>query len=263
MMAAGSGIVIPSAPSVVPTLRPAHYHSITEHQRSEPFELQVARGLVGGHSLVNIFGYQAAIGTTSICVWENAAPYVFPESPVQLILVSTSAADTGISKFITGLDDNYEPISETVVINGTTPVTTVNQYLRINNVRTTSGNAVGTVTLTNGGITYAKLLPGTGQTQMSQYTVPAGHTFYLNRVDTFTQLSGGSNNFCTYDVLAMLENGTKYSVLQAPFTQRYEARRIVPFPYAEKTSLQWHASTDSSTAAVGMVIEGILIKNTI
>jgi hypothetical protein len=262
MMPTGSGIVV-SAFSGGPTLRPAHYHSITEHQRSEPFELQVARGLVAGHSLVNIFGYQAAVGTTSICVWENAAPYVTPDGPVQLILVSTSNADTGISKLITGLDANYEPVSETVVINGTTPVTTVNQYLRINNVRTTSGNAVGTVTLTNGGITYAKLLPGTGQTQMSQYTVPAGHTFHLNRVDVFTQLSGGSNNFCTYDVQATLENGTKYSVLQAPFTQRYEARRMVPFPYAEMTSLQWHAKTNSSTAAVGMVIEGILIKNTI
>lgn len=263
MMAAGSGIVIPSAPSGGSPLRPRHYQSITEHQRSEPFELQVARGLVAGHSLVNIFGYQEAVGTTSICVWENAAPFVFPEGPVQLILVSTSAFDIGISLLVTGLDANYEPMSETVVINGTTPVTTVDQYLRINNVRATSGNAVGTVTLTNGGITYAKILPGTGQTQMAQYTVPAGHTFYLNRVDAFSQPAGGSNNFCTYDVLATLENGTKYSVLQAPFTQRYEARRVAPFPYGEMTSLQWHAQTSSSTSAVGMVIEGILIKNTI
>jgi hypothetical protein len=244
------------------TVRSPHYQSITEHQRSEPFELQVARGLVAGHSLVNIFGYQVAVGTTSICVWENAAAYVYPASAVHMTMVSTSAADTGITKFITGLDENYEPISESIVLTGTTPVTTVNSYLRINNVRTTAGNAVGTVTLINGGITYAKILPSVGQTQMSQYTVPAGHTFYLNRVDAFSEASGGSNAFCTYDVKATLPNGVVLSILTAPFTQRYEARRVVPFPYAEETSLQWRAKA-SSSAAVGLVIEGILIKNTI
>jgi hypothetical protein len=238
-----------------------HYQSIGELSRSENFELQVARGLVGGHSLVNIFGYQAAIGTTSICVWENATAYVYPSSAVKMTMVSTSATDVGITKFISGLDINYNPISESINVNGTTPVTTVNNYFRINNVRTTAGNAVGTVTFANGGVTYAKILPDVGQTQMSQYTVPAGYTFYLTRVDAFSQLGGGSSNFCKYDVQAQFPNGVILSILQAPFTQRYEARRVVPFPYAEKTSLQWHANANSQTAAVGIVIEGILVKN--
>jgi hypothetical protein len=236
--------------------------SITQYERTEAFELQVARGMVAGHSLVNIFGYQSAVSTTSICVWENPVAYVYPVAAVPMTMVSTSAADTGITKFITGLDINYNLISETIVVNGTTPVVTVNSYFRINNVRTLAGNAVGTITFVNGGITYAKILPDVGQTQMAQYTVPAGYTFYLTRVDVFSQLSGGSNNFCIYDVRAQFPNGVILSILQSPFTQRYEARRVVPFPYAEKTSLQWHAKTNASTAAVGVVIEGILIKNT-
>jgi hypothetical protein len=235
--------------------------SITLYERTEPFELQVARGLITGHSLVNIFGYQAAVGTTSICVWENPVAYVYPATAVPMTIVSTSAADVGITKFISGLDINYEPISESIVINGTTPVVTANNYFRINNARTTIGNAIGTVTFNNNGITYAKILPNVGQTQMAQYTVPAGYTFYLTRVDVFSQLSGGSNNYCTYDVRAQLPNGVILSILQSPFTQRYEARRVVPFPYAEKTSLQWHSNANAQTAAVGVVIEGILIKN--
>lgn len=238
-----------------------HYQSIGELSRSEDLALQIARGLVAGHSLVNIFGYQSAVGTTSICVWENAATYVYPGSAVTMSLVSASASDTAVTLLITGLDSNYNLLTESITLNGTTPVTTANNYLRINNVRTTAGNAAGVITVSNAGTTYAKILAGAGQTQMAQYTVPAGHTFYLTRVDVFTQLSGGSGNFCTYDVRAQLPNGVILSILQSPFTERYEARRVVPFPYAEKTSLQWHANSHSSTAAVGVVIEGILVKN--
>ena len=236
--------------------------SISLYERTEDFNLQASRGLIDGHSLINIFGYQPLVDGTSVCIWENPTPYIFPTVAVNMSMVSTSAADINIAKFITGLDANYNPISETLLTNGLTPVITANQYLRINNVRTTSGNAVGTVTLTNGGITYAKILPGVGQTQMSQYTVPAGYTFYLARVDAFSQVSGGSNNYCTYNVQAVLANGTAYSVLQAPFTSNYNARRIYPFAYNEKTSLQWRATAFAQTASVAMVIEGVLIKNT-
>lgn len=235
--------------------------SITLYERTEDFNLQVSRGLIDGHSLVNIFGYQPLVDGTSVCIWENPTPYIYSSIAETLSVVSTSAADVGIAKFISGLDANYNLISETVITNGLTPVLTQNQYLRVNNARTTAGNAVGTVTFTGGGITYAKILPSIGQTQMSQYTVPAGYTFYLARVDAFSQMSGGSNNYCTYNVQALLANGTAYSVLQAPFTANYNARRVYPFAYAEKTSLQWRATAFAQTAAVAMVIEGVLIKN--
>lgn len=236
--------------------------SQTQFGKTEPFDLQVARGQVPRHSLVNVFGYQPLVDGTSICIWENTTPYLFPPAAVKMSMVSTNTADTAVVKLITGLDANYEQISELLTVNGTTPVITANDYLRINNVRTVAGNAVGTVTFTNNGVTYAKILPGVGQTQMSQYTVPAGHTFYLTRVDAFSQVAGGTNNYCTYNVVAVLANGVSYSVLQAPFTANYNARRIVPFPYYEKTSLQWRATVAQQTASVAMVIEGILIKNT-
>jgi len=238
-----------------------HYQSIGELSRSEDLALQIARGLVGGHSLVNIFGYQGSIATTSICVWENATAYVYPGSAVPMSLVSASASDTAVTLLITGLDANYNVLTESITLNGTTPVTTANNYLRINNVRTTAGNAAGAITVSNAGTTYAKILAGAGQTQMAQYTVPAGYTFYLTRVDVFSNNSGGSGNYCVYDVRAQSANGVILSILQSPFSDRYEARRVVPFPYTEKTSLQWHANTNLSTASVGVVIEGILVKN--
>ena len=230
--------------------------------------LAIAKGEVNGYSVLNIFGYQSTVGTSDICIWENAAPYVFPTSAVIMTVVSTSAVDdTGTAKvLITGLDANHDVLTEVVNLDGTTPVTTVNAFLHINNVRLIEAGAgqksnVGTITVTNNGTTYAKILPSVGQTQMSQYTVPAGYSFYLTRVNSYAQQDGGSGNFNTYSVVA--SNSVSYTVLQSPYFQSYEAMRVGPFKYAEKTSIQWRSRTHTNTSAVGMVIEGFLVKNTI
>ena len=45
--------------------------SITQVGTSEPFELQVSRGQIPGHSVRNLFGTNPAIGTTFVTPWEN------------------------------------------------------------------------------------------------------------------------------------------------------------------------------------------------
>jgi hypothetical protein len=89
---------------------------------------------------------------------------------------------------ISGLDVNYEPITESVALNGTTIVTTTQSFWRINKATTTAGNAVGNVTFTRGATVIAKINTGLGQTQMSVYTVPAGYTLYL----TYFQADGNT-----------------------------------------------------------------------
>jgi hypothetical protein len=230
--------------------------------------LAIAKGEVNGYSVLNVFGYQSSVGTSDICVWENAAPYVSPTSAVTMSVVSTSATDTGTAQvLISGLDANHDAITEVVTLNGTTSVTTTNAFLHINNVRlitAASGQLtnVGTITVTNNGTTYAKILPSIGQTQMSQYTVPNGYSFYLTRVNSYAQQNGKADNFNTYSVVVS-NTSTSYTILQAPYFDIYEAMRVGPFKYAEKTSIQWRSRTHTSTSAVGMVIEGFLVKNTI
>jgi hypothetical protein len=237
------------------------YPSRTEDDRSEPFELQVARGLIKGHSLVNVFGYQSEVNSVFVPVWENATVYTYPLAATTMQIVSSSASDTAVSVRILGLNADYEPITEVITLNGTTPVSTIGSYFRINNLVTVSGNAVGTMTLSAGGVTYAKINAGVGRSQMSLYSVPAGYSFFLNRVDLFSNLSGGSGNHCLYRVQTDYPNGVNIDILQTPFTDRYEARRVVPFPYLEKTDIQWQAKAFQQTAEIGVVIEGILIRN--
>lgn len=240
-----------------------NFPSRTEDNRTEAFELQVARGHVIGHSLVNLFGSQDTVGTTFIPIWENATAYVYPVAATQMSIVSSSASDTAVAVRIFGLDANYQPITELITITGTTPKTTAGSYLRINSMITVNGNAVGNITLSGDGNTYAKIIAGSGRTQMSMYTVPAGYTLYLTRVDFFSSIGGGSNNHCVYRVKSVSFSGVELTVLSAPFVERYEARRVVPFPYTEKTDVQWQAKAAANTAEIGAVIEGILIQNDI
>jgi len=236
----------------------------TESSLALPQYLQVARGLVTGASVVNIYGYQPSVGTTFIPVWENASTYTYPGSASTMLLYSSSGSDTAVSVLINGLDASYNNLSETKVLtNGTTGVTTANSYLRINTITVTgSNNAVGTLYLSNAGktTTYAQITAGNGKNQAMIYTVPNGYTFYLTRVNAYTNQVGNlSSSYCTYRVFTQNNSGLITILLQAPFGNSYTSYRVAPRAYAAKTDIQWQANTPSSTAAVGIAVEGILI----
>jgi hypothetical protein len=245
------------------------FPSITQYERTEPFELQVSRNLITGHSLVNIFGYQPSVGTTFIPAWERPTVYNFPASPLNLLVYSSSAADTNCRIVINGLDANWLPITEVVILtNGTTGISTTNQFIRVNSAFATDAvfsNPVGNIFIGNAAKTaiYAEILAGIGRTQMSVYSVPEGYTFYLYRVDAYNNQGGGGNAYGLYRVSATDNtNGTTYVVLQSPFALNYNARRAIPFPYTQKTDLQWQVAAASGTMPAGIIVEGILIKNT-
>lgn len=228
------------------------------------FNLQVARGQIAGHSTVNIYGYQPAVAQTFIPLWENATAYTYPVAATTMNLAG-SVGDTA-TILISGLNALYELTSESVVLNGTTPVTTVNSYLRINAMSVAVGSATnpaGVVTLkdpTNTTI-YAQINEGVGRTQAAIYTVPAGYTFYLSRVDLNTSLNG--NNFVTYRNRSASVTGVVTLTQQAPFATVYNAQRVMPRPFVEKTDIQLQALVNSSTGAVSVSAEGYLVKNNI
>ena len=230
-----------------------------------PPYMQVARGLVTGTSVVNIYGYQGSVGATFIPIWENATTYTYPSSATTMLLWSSSASDTAVQVLINGLDASYNLSSETLTLtNGTTGVTTVNSYLRINSISVAGTvNAVGTLTLGNAGKTvqYSVIAVGYGKSQMMIYTVPNGYTFYLTRANAYGQLAGGSNNFINYRVWTQSSAGVIQILLQAPFVNSYSSLRVAPRPYAAKTDIQWQCNANSSTAVVGIGVEGVLVAS--
>jgi hypothetical protein len=246
-------------PSVMP--------SVTVQGATEPFDLQVARNQIAGHTIVSIFGYQANVTTTSIPVWENATTYTFPTTAATANVASTSANDNGGTILISGLDANFNPISETATIATGNTVTT-NSYLRINSLLMTAPGAgyntnQGVITVKQGANIIGQINANIGKSQSTVYTVPNGYTFYLDWVEANTSNSYTSGNYLVYNVIATNNvTGVQLSILQQPFTSIYTASRVAdPFAYTQKTDLQFQLKTSASTYAGGIIVTGKLIKN--
>ena len=243
--------------------------SVTRGGATEPFDLQVARSQILGHSIVSLFGYQSSVTTTAIPIWENATTYTYITSASTLTLVSTSASDDTSAKIlISGLDSSFNPISETLAMNGVTGVTTVNSYFRVNSLLmvspgTSQNTNVGTITLKQSSNIVAQINAGIAKSQSTIYTVPAGYSFYLDLAEVNTSNSYTGSTIITYKVQAINNNtGVKLNVLQQPFVSIYTANRSSdPFAYTEKTDIQWQLVTSTGTLAVGIIITGKLIQN--
>ena len=235
--------------------------SITRTGAFEPFELQAARGQISYHSVVSIFGYQPAVGTSFIPVWENATTYTPPGSAVVMTLASSNSGDTAVTVRINGLDANYSSITEVVALNGTTGVSSVNSYLRINGMTVVTGNPVGNITAKNGGTTYSQINIGVGRSQTSIYTVPAGYTFYLQRTQGFTNTVYTTGTYSTYRTAVTNSAGQTGLITVRPFVSNFIVDRYYPNSYSEKTDIQWQFSSSTGTLAVSFAAEGLLIKN--
>lgn len=231
--------------------------------------MAVARGQIPGATVQNIYGYQSVVGTTTIPIWENSTAYTYPASATTMLLYSSSASDTNVSINIFGLDTNYNRLTETLVLtNGTTGVSTVNQFRRINAIAVNGTvNPVGTIYLSNGAktVTYAQInLTGAqsdGRSQMSIFTVPNGYTFYLTRVSAYSTPTNNVQRYFNYRVWTRnITTGIITILQQAPFISNYATTRVSPRPYTQKTDIQWQVGASADTGAVSVAIEGILIE---
>lgn len=231
---------------------------------SAPFELAVARGKIPGVTGLSISGYNAAVDATWQPIWEIGGAYTYFGSAQQVRVWSNNASDTNISILISGLDTDYLPITETVVLtNGTTGVLSTKSFLRVNNLTVTgSVNALGTIRVgsSDKGITLAGVFDGAGRSQMTIYTVPAGYTFYLTQSNFYTNQNG--SQYANYRSFTQMPNGLTTKILQFPFTTTYSSVKVVARPYAEKTDIQWQCSA-SVSSQIGGQIEGYLISNSI
>lgn len=155
--------------------------------------IKVARDMVKGTTWLHRSFYDSVSGTEQT-VWVVGGIYQYPNTANTLTVVSSSTSDTiagtgARTLTIEGLDSNYDIISETLTMNGTTNVVTTKTYLRLYRatVLTAGSNEtnVGNITITHNGIANAlgRIAENAGQTQISVYTIPRGKTGYLVQLD--------------------------------------------------------------------------------
>lgn len=177
---------------------------------------------------------------------------------------NTSTAHSGATVEIQGLDSNFNIQTETVTISGSS-ATTTNNYKRIYRARFTAASGFDPNTkrilIQSGGTTVAKILEDVGQTLMSIYTVPAGKTGYLMRLDVTAQASasgsfklfarpGGVGSFQVKHIAEVVGSG-------APYQLEYP----IPQSFPEKTDIDARMHTLSNNGRYTCTFDILLVDN--
>lgn len=246
------------------------YISQTQYGKNEDFPLQVARGQIQGHTAINVFGYNPNVDTSEESIWPDGNTVPHPTVASALTIVSTSTADdsagTGArTVYIEGLNGDYNVISETIIMDGTTPVVTTGTYLYVNQfyVATvgTGGANAGEITAKVSTTLYDIIATGYNNRTTGHYCVPAGYTAYMTSgIITTGQASGstsvtaflkqhGPDGILRVGAVSTLNNGS----VQYDFSPPY----IIPEKNCIGASVIGSAANNSASSFFNI----ILIKN--
>lgn len=185
------------------------------------FGLNVQRGLIPGVSAIHKFGRNPDIDIASGFedLWNGGGTYTgFNATVAETVEVFSSNANdtllgTGARTLqLIGLDANLVEQEEIIELNGTTPVNSVNQYLRLDRaiVLTGGSGGVNDGTLTGRqNVTTANVffqLPiGGNRTLIACYTVPFGKVGYIT--SGFAAIAKKKDAFCNVQALFRLPGG--------------------------------------------------------
>ena len=239
--------------------------SVTKLGKHEPFELQLAEGQIPWHKHIYKFGQNAVVGNSVETIWQQGGLYSYPPSATTMTVSSSNTNDTSAGTGartvqISGLDGDYNEISETITLNGQTAVTTTNSFLRVNRalvLTAGSGGAnagiiyvgTGTVTLGVPANVYTTINgDGTNQSLQAFWTVPANYDAYVYQTNIST---GNSSN--TPAVLKTLlvarPNGGVFNTKEVIVLTDGNHLQNYSFPIklTEKTDIEFRAESSSGS----------------
>lgn len=234
-------------------------------------------GLISGYSRLAIIGHASNIGNgASSDIWEVGGTYPFLAAASVLEVVSTSANDASAGTgartvLIGGLDSNYDPITETVTLNGVTPVNTTKSFLRVNLFTTvTSGSGQvndGDITLrvTGGGSAQSFMKAGYGFGRTGVYTVANGDTLYCGSFNFSVKTPNNTTYSAVFGIQQLSALGNKRVPIefQVTSTAPYLHNTQFGLSLTQKASfiLRVMNTSQASTEVLGAA-ECILVQNT-
>lgn len=247
--------------------------------RSITEEMLIAEGKYQDRYIVNKFGINTDIdtGTLPEDIWDGGGAYTgFPTGSAEtLAIVSSSTNDTNSSGTgartlrIFGLDSNKELQQEDVNLNGTTTVNSSNSYTRVYRAYVlTAGSSTtneGEITINHSTTTanvFTVILTGTGQSQISAYTIPAGYTGYLKRYSA--SMFDNTTNRAEMAIWMRPESSAVRLINAFVIS---DANDITREPYGgikfdEKTDIVFRCtSVDNSNAQITVTYDILVVKN--
>lgn len=251
--------------------------SVTRWGKTEPFNLQLARGQIENHKYVFQFGSNPDINGTEETIWNEGGLYSYPSAATVMKVSSTSADDTAAGTgartvVVMGLDENYDEAEETVTLNGQTEVTTTTTFIRVFRAYVATagsgGTAAGTIYVGTGTVTagvpatiYCTITLGQNASLAAIWTVPAGYTAYFTKGNVGT----GSSNANQYIVARLVQRpyGGVFRTAALVTLQNIDLpfNWEIPLPFEEKTDIEARAYSSGSNNIVFADFEIIYIKN--
>lgn len=176
---------------------------------------------------------------------------------------STSTALDGDSVEIQGLDNDYNLLTETVVISGS-GATTTGVFKRVFRVVFKDGAVTANskrILIQHDTTTVAKVLEDIGQSLMAVYTIPAGKTGYLMRLDVTAQgtATGSFKLYCRIggeDNFRVLHTAEVNGV-GGPYQLEYP----VPKAILEKSDIDARMHTLSNNGRYTCTFDILLVDN--
>jgi len=223
-----------------------------------PYLIGIAQGLVSGTSSINKFGYRESIPSSYQTIWDGTADYAYAAAGTVLAVADNTGSDNNGTVEVQGLDQNYAPITETLTIGG---AASSNQFLRVFRASMITSNTGSTnvdeIRIKRATTDLAIILAGAGQTLMSLYTIPAGKTGYLIKL----QGNVDANNDALFRLISRPLNGSfnvkgQFGVFASGFTVDYP----IPLVFTEKTDLQVVAKSQNNVGG-GATFDLILKDN--
>lgn len=216
---------------------------------TEDTYLNIARGLVRGTSFIHKFGAVPSLSNaTTGTVWD-VTNTIYPWSAwdssgaTTITVDCANILDVGNSVVITGLDENYNEITETVILAAQTGNASTNTFIRVYRVYFVDGGAinVGNIDIKNGTTVVARITAGFGQTLMTVYTVPAGYTAYLMK----STASNGPGDHHTANMFVRYFGQLNFRVGHAFELSggQYLYDFAVPIPIPEKSDIDIRVTT--------------------
>ena len=223
-----------------------------------PYLIGIAQGLVSGTSSINKFGYRESIPNSYQTIWDGTSDYAYAAAGTVLAVADNTSSDNNGTVEVQGLDQNYAPITETLTIGGSA---SSNQFLRVFRARMITANTGSTnvdeIRIKRATTDLAIILAAAGQTLMSLYTIPAGKTGYLIRL----QGNVDANNDALFRLISRPLNESfnvkgQFGVFASGFTIEYP----IPLVFTEKTDLQVVAKSQNNVGG-GATFDLILKDN--
>jgi len=177
---------------------------------------------------------------------------------------SARTTHNGATVEIQGLDGNYDPQTETVTISGSS-ATTTNNFKRVFRARFTAATGFDPnserILIKSGGTTVAKILEDIGQTMMSIYTIPAGKTGYLMRLDITAQgtATGSFKLYCRDNGVGSFR--VKHTAEVNGVGGAYQLIYPLPQPLLEKTDIDARMLTQSNNGRYTCTFDIMLVDN--